>query len=184
MRKIEGWGSPRRAPTNPRHQSLTRRGHVCRNLIAAPTDSRTNKCVKRTINEGAYALSGAREDPSEEPAPARVNSGDDLPGRGREDNGQTVSGLHGESRRIRPPAGINDDAVRVDGPPLPRSWPIKRMLAIHAPGHAAAYPQELNTSRVRLIHPDNIAPQRGRKRAPTFTHEGGIITHMQSNIAA
>jgi len=112
-----------------------------------------------------------------------VNSGDYLPGRGREDNGQTVSGLHGESRRIRAAAGIDDNAVRIDGTPLPRSWPIKRMLAIHAPGHAAAYPQELDTSRVSLIHPDNITPQRGRKREPTFVHEGGIITHMQSNIA-
>lgn len=183
MRKIEGRGSPRRAPTNPRHQSLTRRGHVCGDLVAASTDSRTNERVKRTINKGTYALSGAREYPPEEPAPARVNSGDDLPGRGREDDGQTVSGLHGESRRIRAAAGIDDNAVRIDGTPLPRSWPIKRMLAIHAPGHAAAYPQELDTSRVSLIHPDNITPQRGRKRAPTFVHEGGIITHMQSNIA-
>ena len=183
MRKIEGRGSPRRAPTNPRYQPLTRRGHVCGNLVAASTDSRTNKRFKRTINEGAYALSGAHEYPSEEPAPARVNSSDDLPGRGREDNGQTVSGLHGESRRIRAAADIDDNAVRIDGAPLPRSWPIKRMLTIHAPGHAAAYPQELDTSRVRLIHPDNIAPQRGRKSAPSFTYEGRIIPHMQSDIA-
>ena len=184
MRKIEGRGSPRREPTNPRHQPLTRSGHVCGNLVAASTDSRANERFNRTIDEGAYALSGAREYPSEEPAPTRVSSGDDLPGRGREDNGQTVSSLHGESRRIRPPAGIDDNAVGIDGAPLASRWPIKCMLAIHAPGHAAAHPQELDTSRMSLIHPDNIAPQRGRKHTPAFTHEGGIITHMQSNIAA
>ena len=182
-RKIESRCSPRRQAANPRHRALTRRGHVRGYLVASSADSRTDEGIYRTVNDGTYALRGTSEYSSEEPAPARVDSSDNPPGCGRENDRQTVRGLHGESRRIRAAADIDDNAVRIDGAPLPRSWPIKRMLTIHAPGHAAAYPQELDTSRVRLIHPDNIAPQRGRKSAPSFTYEGRIIPHMQSDIA-
>lgn len=182
-RKIESRCSPRRQAANPRHRALTRRGHVRGYLVASSADSRTDEGIYRTVNDGTYALRGTSEYSSEEPTPARVDSSDNPPGCGRENDRQTVRGLHGESRRIRPPAGVNDDPVSIDGSPLPRCWLLKRTAALRTPGNATAHPQELDPRRVRLIHPNDVASQRLRKSAPSFTYEGRIIPHMQSDIA-
>ena len=182
-RKIESRCSPRRQAADPRHRALTRRGHVRGHLVASSADSRTDEGIHRTVNDSTYALRGTSEYPSEEPTPARVDSSDNPPGCGRENDRQTVRGLHGETRSIRASAGINDDPVSIDGSPLPRCWLLKRIAALRAPGNATAHPQELDPSRVRLIHPNDVASQRIRKSAPTFAHEGRIIPHMQSDIA-
>jgi hypothetical protein len=109
---------------------------------------------------------------------------DDLTGSGRKDDGEAVGCLNGKGRSPLTTASINDDAIGIDGTPLPRCWMLERGLAIHVNELIAAHPKKLDPGRVSLIHPDNVAAQPLRERLTPLADEGGIITHMHANVAA
>ena len=113
-----------------------------------------------------------------------MHGGDYLAGGRGKDNGQTVSGLHGEGWSPLPTAGIDDDAIGVDGAPLPRRR-LDQCLARAGQGWSAVDGNnEFHSRRMGLIHPDDVAPQDLCQIATTLTHEGLLITDVQSNVAA
>ena len=184
MRQVKRGGPPRRQSANAGHEGLALLGHSCGHLVAAPTDCRANESVDGTVSEGADALHRTSEDSSEEAAPARMHGRDDLTGSGRKDDGETVGCLNGKGRSPLTTASVDDDAIGIDGTPLPRRWMLERGLTIHVNELITTHPKKLDPGRVSLIHPDNVAAQPLRERLTPLADEGWIITHMQANIAA
>ena len=113
-----------------------------------------------------------------------MHSCDDPTGGGGEHDGQAIRGLHGECRSVLPVAGVDDDAVGVDGSPLPRRRLTERLSRSRQSGRALASNDEFHPGRMSLIHPDDIASEHDRQGTPAIAHERLLVAHVEANIAA
>ena len=182
-RQVKGGGPPRRHSTDSRHNGLALANHLRRNLVAAAADRWTNQSVNRPIGELADRLDGAGKDTAKEAATTRMDRRNDATGVGRQDDGQAVGRLDGEARRPDPPTRIDDDAVGPNRTPLPRRTDFKARRGAHQPRRPLDARQGLDTRRMRLVHPDDVAADQARQGLAVPANERRIVTHMQAHIA-